>query len=348
MKNLINVKHIKNYFSQKIVLILGLVLLIPIITSLVASIISVSLTTGFLEDISSIIRATGGSNEDVTAFNIAKNFGFAEGIGMALFQFIISALVPTAWLFIYFRSKSPDINKTPSGGLMFFYVIYIIGIVSASIILLLGIASSILGIIAMAATNDLTGIDYGATFFVSVLLIISGAVFILYGTFTLIFSIFGMKFFGGARKSMTSPNMIVTGKGYGVMLAIYSVFAILSGLTIIIAGCVIPSVIKEIFISNLSNETAMSGMESVIINSLFDSIVPTIILSGVATVVSAISYILESKIAIGYCRMAKSVPPTPNQYIPYNSYNQNNPYNQNSPYNQNNQYNPYNQVPPQG
>lgn len=337
MKNPVNVQHIKNYFSRKTVLILGIVLFIPIITSFVASIISVSRTTGFLEDISSIIRATGGSNEDVLALDFVGDFSTAYGIGMTVIQFIISALVPTAWLFIYFRSKSPDINKTPSGGLMFFYVIYIIGIVSSSIILLAGIASNVFGIIAMAATNDLTGIDYGATFFVSVLLIILGAVFILYGTFTLIFSIFGMKFFGGARKSMTSPNMIVTGKGYGVMLAIYAGFAILSGLTIIIAGCIIPSVIDGI-----TGGIDMSYAELLLMNSLFDSIVPTIILSGVATVVSAIPYILESKIALGYCRMAKSVPPTPNQYIPYNSYNQN------SPYNQNNQYNPYNQVPPQG
>lgn len=344
MKNPVNVQHIKNYFSRKTVLILGIVLFIPIITSFVASIISLSRTTGFLEDISSILRATGGSNEDVFTLDFVGDFSTAYGIGMTVIQFIISALVPTAWLFIYFRSKSPDINKTPSGGLMFFYVIYIIGIVAASILLFANLCFIVF--IVFASSGNMKGTAFDEAVAVSILVFIALAVVLVFsGLFSLIFSIFGMKFFGGARKSMTSPNMIVTGKGYGVMLAIYAGFAILSGLTIIIAGCIIPSVIKEIFISNL---TAMSGMESVIINSLFDSIVPTIILSGVATVVSALPYILESKIALGYCRMAKSVPPTPNQYIPYNSYNQNNPYNQNSPYNQNNQYNPYNQVPPQG
>ena len=339
MKNQINVQHIKNYFSQKIVLILGIVLLIPVITSFVASILTVNSSTDFIKDIYSILNASGNlGNEDAEVFRITRSFISSYGITMTVLQFIFSLVVPSVWLFIYFRSKNPDPNKTPSGGLMFFFVIYIISIVSASLILLCAIFYG-LGFILGAGSNAVTGTDYEATVVMSIVFIVLFVVFILVGTFTLILSISGMKFFGGARKSMTSPNMIVSGKVYGIMLAIYSVFAILSGLSLIIMGCIIPSIIDGI---------GLDVMGVFIIDSLVSRLVLPIILSGVATILSAVPYVLESKIALGYCRMAKSVPPTPNQYNPYNSYNQNNQFNQNSPYNQNNQYNPYNQVPPQG
>lgn len=334
MKNQINVQHIKNYFSQKIVLILGIVLLIPVITSFVASILTVNSSTDFIKDIYSILNASGNlGNEDAEVFRITRSFISSFGITMTVLQFIFSLVVPSMWLFIYFRSKNPDPNKTPSGGLMFFFVIYIISIVSASLILLCAIFYGVLGFSLAAVSNSVTGTDYEAAVVMSVVFIVLSVVFILVGTFTLILSISGMKFFGGARKSMTSPNMIVSGKVYGIMLAIYAVFAILSGLSLIIMGCIIPSIIDGI---------GLNVIEMVIIDSLVRRLVLPIILSGVATTLSAIPYILESKIALGYCRMAKSVPPTPNQYNPYNSYNQNNQYSQN------NQYNPYNQVPPQG
>ena len=339
MKNQINVQHIKNYFSQKIVLILGIVLLIPVITSFVASILTVNSSTDFIKDIYSILNASGNlGNEDAEVFRIMMSLIPSYGITMTVLQFIFSLVVPSMWLFIYFRSKNPDPNKTPSGGLMFFFVIYIISIVSASLILLCAIFYG-LGFILGAGSKPVTGTDYEATVVMSIVFIVLFVVFILVGTFTLILSISGMKFFGGARKSMTSPNMIVSGKVYGIMLAIYSVFAILSGLSLIIMGCIIPSIIDGI---------GLDVMGVFIIDSLVSRLVLPIILSGVATILSAVPYVLESKIALGYCRMAKSVPPTPNQYNPYNSYNQNNQFNQNSPYNQNNQYNPYNQVPPQG
>lgn len=340
MKNQINVQHIKNYFSQKIVLILGIVLLIPVITSFVSSILAVNSTTDFIKDIYSILNATGNlGSEDAEVFRIMKNFIPSYGITMTVFQFIFSLVVPSVWLFIYFRSKSPDPNKTPSGGLMFFFVIYIINIVSAAFIILSAIIFGVLGFILAAGSSTMTGTNYDNAVVMSVVFIVLSVVFILVGTFTLILSISGMKFFGAARKSMTSPNMIVSGKVYGVLLAIISVFTVIAGLSFIIMGCIIPSIIDGI---------GLDFGEALIINSLVSRLVLPIILSGIATILSAIPYILESKIALGYCRMAKSAPPTPNQYNPYNSYNQNNQYNQNNPYNQNNQYNPYNQVPPQG
>lgn len=340
MKNQINVQHIKNYFSQKIVLILGIVLFIPIITSFVASILAVNSSTDFIKDIYSILNATGNlGSEDAEVFRIMKNFIPSYGITMTVLQFIFSLIVPAVWLFIYFMSKNPDPNKTPSGGLMFFFVIYIISIVSAAFIILSAIIFGVLGFILMTGSTTMTGSDYEVAVVMSIVFIVLSVVFILVGTFTLILSISGMKFFGAARKSMTSPNMIVSGKVYGVMLTIYAVFAILSGLSLIIMGCIVPSIIDGI---------GLDFGEALIINSLVSRLVLPIILSGIATILSAIPYILESKIALGYCRMAKSVPPTPNQYNPYNSYNQNNQFNQNNPYNQNNQYNPYNQVPPQG
>ncbi|MGN0461453.1 MAG: hypothetical protein ACI4HZ_03325 [Ruminococcus sp.] len=330
MKNQINVQHIKNYFSQKIVLILGIVLLIPVITSFVSSILAVNSSTDFIKDIYSILNATGNlGSEDAEVFRIMKNFIPSYGITMTVLQFIFSLVVPSVWLFIYFRSKSPDPNKTPSGGLMFFFVIYIISIVSAAFIILSAIIFGVLGFILTAGSSTMTGTDYDNAVVMSVVFIVLSVVFILVGTFTLILSISGMKFFGATRKSMTSPNMIVSGKVYGVLLAIISVFAVISGLSLIIMGCIIPSIIDGI---------GLDFGEALIINSLVRRLVLPIILSGIATILSAIPYILESKIALGYCRMAKSVPPapTPNQYNPHNSYNQNN------------QYNPYNQVPPQG
>ena len=340
MKNQINVQHIKNYFSQKLVLILGIVLLIPVITSFVASILTVNSSTDFIKDIYSILNASGNlRGEDAEVIQFMRSFIPSYGITMTVLQFIFSLVVPSVWLFIYFRSKNPDPNKTPSGGLMFFFVIYIISIVSAALIILYAIFCGVLGFILATGSNAATGTDYEATVVMSIVFIVLSVVFILFGTFTLILSISGMKFFGGARKSMTSPNMIVSGKVYGIMLAIYAVFAILSGLSLIIMGCIIPSIIDGI---------GLDVMGVFIIDSLASRLVLPIILSGIATILSAIPYVLESKIALGYCRMAKSVPPTPNQYNPYNSYNQNNQFNQNNPYNQNNQYNPYNQVPPQG
>lgn len=326
MKNQVNVQHIKNYFSQKTVLILGIVLLIPIITSFVASIIAVNSSTDFIKDIYSILKSTGNLvGEDVEVIQFLKGFASAYGITMTVLQLIFSLVVPSVWLFIYFRSKNPDPNKTPSGGLMFFFVIYIISIVSAAFILLSAIIFGVLGFILAAGSTTMTGTDYDNAVVMSAIFIVSSAVFVLFGTFTLILSISGMKFFGAARKSMTSPNMIVSGKAYGVMLAIISVFTVIAGLSLIVAGCIMPSIIEGI---DLDFGVAL------IVNSLVHRLVPSIILSGVATILSAIPYVLESKIALGYCRLAKSVPPSPVQ----NQYNS---------YNQNNQYNQYYQVPPQ-
>ncbi|MGN0476439.1 MAG: hypothetical protein ACI4HM_03780 [Ruminococcus sp.] len=326
MKNQVNVQHIKNYFSQKTVLILGIVLLIPIITSFVASIIAVNSSTDFIKDIYSILKSTGNLvGEDVEVIQFLKGFASAYGITMTVLQLIFSLVVPSVWLFIYFRSKHPDPNKTPSGGLMFFFVIYIISIVSAAFILLSAIIFGVLGFILAAGSTTMTGTDYDNAVVMSAIFIVSSAVFVLFGTFTLILSISGMKFFGAARKSMTSPNMIISGKAYGVMLAIISVFTVIAGLSLIVAGCIMPSIIEGI---DLDFGVAL------IVNSLVHRLVPSIILSGVATILSAIPYVLESKIALGYCRLAKSVPPSPVQ----NQYNS---------YNQNNQYNQYYQVPPQ-
>ncbi|MGN1132233.1 MAG: hypothetical protein ACI4RL_04965 [Ruminococcus sp.] len=325
MKNQINVQHIKNYFSRKTVLILGIVLLVPVIASFIASIIAVNGSTGFIRDIYSILRATGELGDGAEALKFSESFFSAYGISVSVIQLIFSLIVPSVWIFIYFRSKSPDPNKTPSGGFMFFFVIYIISIVSASVILLGSIFLGVVGIILLAGTGSLTGTTYDETVVMSVVFIVLSVVFLLIGTFTLILSISGVKFFGATRKSMTSPNMIVSGKAYGVILAIISVFTVISGLTLIITGCVMPSIVDEF---------SSADIEMIIVNSLINRLVPSIILSGVATIISALPYTLESKIALGYCRMAKSVPqmPMPNQY---------------NPYNQNNQYNQYRQIPPQ-
>lgn len=339
MRNQINVQHIKNYFNNKSVLILGILSAIPIILSLFVAIPIFDSFLSFAQDLSIQGNLNLDSSDAVTVNDISIRFFKTYYILIYVIEVVVSLLPAAAWLYIYFTSKSNNINKTPNAGFMYFFVMGIINIVSSVFALIISFIYGILGIVFLCADNvhgEINGeVFYGhndeSVLFGTIFLVLGLLLFILLAL-SLGYEISKVKFFNAAKKSMTSPNMKVSGKGYGVFSVINAILVILSGIATIIGG---------IFLMFFADTSLFDDLdvETIITTRFLAKLALPVIIAGVLSLLSSIPIILEAKVAFGYCKMAKTIPPTPMEQI-YNS-----PYHQNIPpysqryYNTNQQYN---------
>ena len=186
--------------------------------------------------------------------------------------------------------------------------------------------------------DDMTSSEQEMMSFVSVFLIAVSIILLINSVISLIYSIAKAKFFSSAKKSMFSDRVYPSGAVYGIFSIILAAINLLVYLGTILFGFVLYN--SNDFATDI---TALSDLLPFI--AISKNIPLIIIISGFTGFITVFALVLEGFIALGYNKMAKAVPPTPD-FNPYNNgYNQFNQYNQNqyNPNYNNGQYNNYNQ-----
>lgn len=323
MYNQINVQHIKNYFRKPSVLVLTVCKAVTVFISCFLGIFAVGAVNDLLRTL-----ATVSHDADLYEFS---SLSVASSIPSVIIDSII-ALIPAAlWLWIYLSAKSNNINRKPDTVFTVNFVFAILEIVgSALLVLIWGIAFA-LGIILLVSSDNASS-DQDLLAFLGVLLITVSIIVLIVSVISLIYSIGKTKFFSSIRKSMSSDRMYPTGTVYGIFSIIRAIGYLLVCLGTILFGFILLS----------SNNSTINSNESADLLPLFGTS-NSIIISGFTGFITVFALVLEGIIALGYNKMAKAVPPTPD-FNPYNNgYNQFNQYNQNQ-YNPNfnGQYNNFN------
>ena len=188
--------------------------------------------------------------------------------------------------------------------------------------------------------DDMTSSEQEMMSFISALLIVVSIILLINSVISLIYSIAKAKFFSSAKKSMSSDRVYPSGTVYGIFSIIQAAINLLVCLGTIFFGFVLYN--SNDFATDI---TALSDLLPFI--AISKNIPLIIIISGFTGFITVFALVLEGIIALGYNKMAKTVPPTPD-FNPYNNgFNQFNQYNQNQ-YNPNfnGQYNNFNQPYP--
>lgn len=333
MRNPINVQHIKNYFSSKVVLVIAILSIVPIVLGFVTAFSYADLSS----QTQSIVNLYGeGSNfrnnislPDTGSFNLS---GIAVVVG---------------WFLIYFLSKSKNPDTTPAAGLMIFTVLSIIGIVGASLLMLVGIILLIVSLAIGGSSGTATFNTYGSydtyssnASVLTVVLVILAIILLIAGVISLIASILQLKFFNAPRKSMKSPFLYVAGKGYGVISIIRAVFIFISAVSLLIFGFYFLSIPRSA-LEGINSEIPIRQMQK-----LLSPIGQIMIIYALSAIIQGVTDCLQAKLAFGYSKLASSTPTQPVN-VPYGGggygfYGQDN--NQPGYYNETPQYqNPVNQ-----
>lgn len=333
MKNQINVQHIKNYFSKPSVLVLIIATAIPIFLSSILSIATLSELNYLLTSFSSLI--INESSQDIFS-GLSTSANSITSIISTITSLIISLIPIGVWVWIYVSSKSKEINKTPDTPLLINFIFSIFGIVSSCLsILICGFATIIFLPMLMLDIPAVTQEEQELMSFCLIFLIVLFSVLIILSIIQLFYYIGKTTFFYSARKCMKSDRIKPSGKLYGIFAICAALIYLLTSVSIIIFSIVLFSSDGSI---NVNAEFSSRDIISTL--SIFDGVSVLILFTGILVALSAVPLFVEGKIALGYCKMAKTVPPTPE----YNNYNNNNYYNNynNNPNYQNNNYNQYN------
>jgi protein-S-isoprenylcysteine O-methyltransferase Ste14 len=205
---------------------------------------------------------------------------------------------------------------------MYFFIISIISIVGAGFgILVCGIIFVVALALAGNSSSFDNAYDYDMAVTTSGILIIISLILFAVLIFNLITAILQTKFFNAPMKSMKSTNMVVTGKAYGVMNIINSVFNFIFAIAMALFGAIF------LFFNDIENYAS----EFFTANSL-SSIGILLIVIAFILVLSGVENILYGKLGFGYYKMASAVPRQPeNNFNNYNGYNQQNYNNYNQP-----------------
>lgn len=340
MRNQINIQHIKNYFSNKSVLALGIMMTVSLVLSGVVSFYLLSQADVIMESLFELVNDLEEQTSDLYEIEQSYQFFKIYYVFIYIVELIVAMLPVAAWLYIYFTSKSNNINKTPNAGFMYFFIVGIIEIVYLAFAFILSAIYGFLGVIFISS-DSVHGEINGEKFYgkgeesllVGSIFLIIALVFFVVFAISIGYAISKVKFFNATRKSMTSPDMKVSGKGYGVFSVINAILVILSGISTVISG------IFFMFFADAKDFSLETEAETYLVAFVFKKLALPIILAGVVILISSIVSFLEAKVAFGYCKMAKTIPPTPMEQI------YNNPYHQNIPpygqryYNTNQQYN---------
>lgn len=370
MGNQENIQRIKNYFASPKVLIEAVALFLSVLCSMCTFIPLYN----FIEEIVDEAQVTYKQEylydnyfyddyDDFDDYYYHRydddfDFGmFKESMSISTlfsggFSFIISLVPIFAWAYIFFASRSSNLRTTPKAGFIILFIIFILGSISGGLSVLLGGLFSFIGLISAGSY------DSDIAFLGIVMLITFGVVFFV-GIVNLLYNIFGAKFFHSVNKSLNSPNMIISGKSYGIMSIVNAVVNVLFSIGIIVMGI--------IFIAT-GTIPDISGTDE-FYEIIFENLGYIFIITGVSGLINAAACIIQGIIAFGYNKMAENAPvnydsygvPGYNNIPPYgsnvyynNGYNNNYgspipPFNQqyNQPYNQqyNNQFNNATQQP---
>lgn len=232
--------------------------------------------------------------------------------------------------------KSNNINRKPDTVFTVNFVFAVLGIVGSALAIICSGLFFLLGIGMALPYDDMTGSEQETMSFVSALLIVVSIILLINSVISLIYSIAKAKFFSSAKKSMFSDRVYPSGAVYGIFSIIQAAINLLVCLGTIFFGFVLYN--SNEFATDI---TALSNLLPFI--AISRNIPLIIIISGFTGFITVFALVLEGIIALGYNKMAKAVPPTPD-FNPYNNgYNQFNQFNQNQ-YNPNfnGQYNNFN------
>ncbi len=373
MGNQENIQRIKNYFASPKVLITAVALFLSVLCSMCTFIPLYNFIDEivdeaqdmevqeypydnyFYDDYDDYDDDYYYRNNDDFDFIMLKESMSISSLFSGGFSFIISLVPIFAWAYIFFASRSSKLGTTPKAGFIILFIISIFGIVSGGFSVLLGGLFSFIGLICAGSY------DSDIAFLGIVMVITFGVVFFV-EIVNLLYNIFGAKFFHSVNKSLNSPNMIISGKSYGIMSIVSAVVNVLFSIGIIFMGI--------IFIAT-GTIPDISG-EDEIYEIIFENLGYIFIITGVSSLINAAACIIQGIIAFGYNKMAENAPvnydsygvPRYNNIPPYgsnvyynNGYNNNYgspipPFNQQycQPYNQqyNQQYNnQFNNAPQQ-
>lgn len=289
-----NIAIVKEYFKKPLVLVIGILYIVSIVFSLIAS---VSMGSGLGDMYNDLFMYTGAyaemTAEEAQIIEMFTNSGFMS-------TFMIVAMIPSilmiglyvlAYFLMYFKSKNPDPNASPKGGITILFVmsiISLIGIIFLTLALVVyAVVVGILGVVFM--TEPSMASEGGAV--AGIIFIILALFFVALGALVLTYSIGELNFFNSVRKSLTSVKLYNKGAGlFGVFSIIYGAFSIMSAVSTLFTGPTMSLLFKMI------PESELDGFPI----EMFDSMGSLYTVSGLTALISATIMILVGVLALGY------------------------------------------------
>lgn len=289
-----NIAIVKEYFKKPLVLVIGILYIVSILFALISSF---SMGSGLGDLYSNLFEYSGiyaeMPAEDVQALQMFTNSGFMS-------TFFVLCMIPSilmiglyvlAYFLIHFKSKNPDPNASPKGGVTILFVMSIIGLIGmiflTLMLLLYTVIFAIMGVLFM--TDPSMASEGGAV--AGIIFIVFALFFLGLGAIMLIYAISGFTYINSIRKSLTSVKLHNKGAGlYGVFSIIYGGFGILSAISTIFTGPMMS------LIFDMIPESELEGFPI----EIFDSMGLMYTVSGFAALISALIMILTGILALGY------------------------------------------------
>lgn len=289
-----NIAIVKEYFKKPLVLTIGILYIVSIIFSLILSVTMGSSMGDLYSSMFEYSVALGEMTpQDAQVFQTFTNSGFLSTfmiIGM-IPSILMIGLYVLAFFLMYFKSKNPDPNASPKGGVTILFVMSIIslvGVIFAALALVVyAVIMGILGVVFM--TEPSMASEGGAV--AGIIFIILALFFVALGGLVLTYSISNLNFFNSVRKSLTSVKLYNKGAGlFGVFSIIYGGFSIFSAISSIFTGPMLS------FMFDMIPKNELEGFPI----EMFDSMGSIYTVSGLAALVSAAIMILTGVLALGY------------------------------------------------
>ncbi len=289
-----NIAIVKEYFKKPLVLVIGILYIVSIVFSLIAS---VSMGSG-LGDMYSSIFELSGVYSDMTAqeaemIQMFTNSGFMSTFMLMCMipSIIMTGLYVLAYFLIHFKSKNPDPNSSPKGGVTILFVMSIISLVGMIFLTLALVAYAVIvGILGVVFMTDPSMAGEGGAA-AGIIFLILAVLFLGIGGLALTYSIGEFNFFNSIRKSLTSVKLYNKGAGlFGVFSIIYGCFSIMSAFSSMFTGPMLSFMFKMV------PESELEGFPI----EMFDSMGSIYTVSGLLALVSASIMILTGILALGY------------------------------------------------
>lgn len=289
-----NIAIVKEYLKKPLVLTIGIFYIVSIVLSLINAFTVGSSFGNFFDAIFSLSGGLSGlTAEEQQILSLFTDSGFFSSVMIVALvpSIVMTGLYVLAYFLMYFKSKNPNPDASPKGGVTILFVMSIISLVSTILatlaIILYAVLFIILGIVAV--TDPSMASDGGAV--LMVVCIILALLMLGMGALLLVYSISNMNFYNSIRKSLSSVTLTHKGAGvYGVFSIIYGSLSVLSAFTTMFYGPLMK------FMSSIIPPEEMVDFPV----QIFDSLGSMYTMAGFSALVSAIIMILCGVFALGY------------------------------------------------
>ena len=291
-----NIAVVKEYFKKIPVLLLAIFQFLGTVLSVGVVIAVPTWITSF---VSNMLAQTGGSVDPETQEMITNymNFSSSSSFFMNIPSLFIGILVAVAFLLIFLKSRSKNVNASPKAGVMILFVLSVIELVSTVIIsvflLLIGLGVFVGSATASSSSSSLNTENYTIAG-LAVLLSLAVVIFMI-----LFYSINKLRYYKSVKNSCSSIDLFSNGAGaYGVMNIILSVFVFFS-----MAGAVLSAILLDLFDDYL---THMLGY-SLLAHSDKGAGVRVLLLTAAVMLLSFVFLVLEASVALGYRKYIRRI-----------------------------------------